>query len=200
MGESGIYQIRNLTNGKVYLGSTVNLQRRWSEHKTKLQKNKHANRHLQFAWNKYGEESFVFEVLEYCMKSEYLKREQYWLDQLKPYKNGYNICSTAIGGDTFSLNPRKEEIRKKFGKIRKGVILGLTYEEVYGSEKAKRIKKKMSDSRKGKSSWNKGIPQSEESKIKNINSHLGCKNNFYGKHHTEETKDKIRKAKLKRES
>jgi hypothetical protein len=55
---SGVYQIRCLITGQIYIGSAVNMPARWSEHRRRLQRGVHANQHLQQAWNKYGEENF----------------------------------------------------------------------------------------------------------------------------------------------
>src|SRR3990167_3499824 len=60
MSMCGIYMIRCLANGKVYVGSSVNAMARWYTHRDKLRKNRHANKHLQYAWNKYGEKAFLF--------------------------------------------------------------------------------------------------------------------------------------------
>ena len=62
--KSGIYQIRNLVNGKVYVGSAVNLQHRRREHRSDLRNGNHHSIKLQRAYNKYGESSFAFEILE----------------------------------------------------------------------------------------------------------------------------------------
>jgi len=65
MGKTGtIYMIENLVNGKVYVGQTVNsVKRRWQAHRSMLKRNNHDNFYLQNAWNKYGEDSFVFKVI-----------------------------------------------------------------------------------------------------------------------------------------
>lgn len=64
----GIYQIRNLINDKRYIGFTHKFNARWTDHKKKLNQNRHGNPHLQTAWNKYGSENFVFEILEVIKK------------------------------------------------------------------------------------------------------------------------------------
>ena len=61
---SGIYKITNLINKKYYIGSSLDIKRRWKEHRRNLIKNKHNNIHLQKSWNKYGENSFLFEIIE----------------------------------------------------------------------------------------------------------------------------------------
>lgn len=59
----GVYLIRNIKNGKVYVGQTNNLKLRKQNHFADLKANIHHNKHLQSAWNKYGKENFEFEVL-----------------------------------------------------------------------------------------------------------------------------------------
>ena len=74
---SGIYMLYNIVDNKYYIGSAVNLRERWLGHKSFLNCNNHHSQHLQNAWNKYGEQSFKFQVLEYVAdKNELLKREQ----------------------------------------------------------------------------------------------------------------------------
>lgn len=97
--KSGIYQIRNTKNGKVYVGSAVNLRKRFLKHKSYLSRNVHPNARLQSAANKYGLESFSFELLEICNRAEVIDREQVWLDKLMVVENGYNISPNA---DPFS--------------------------------------------------------------------------------------------------
>jgi group I intron endonuclease len=95
---SGIYQIKNIINGKVYIGSSIDLKRRENEHFNFLRKNKHYNRYLQRAWNKYGEENFKFEVLEYVKdNNDLINKEQFWIDIIDASNQliGYNLSPTA---------------------------------------------------------------------------------------------------------
>lgn len=59
-----IYRITNMENGKYYIGSAESFERRKWQHKNDLKKGQHSNPRLQAAWNKYGADAFVFEVLE----------------------------------------------------------------------------------------------------------------------------------------
>ena len=62
--KAGVYLISNNVNGKCYVGSTIHLDQRRKQHFSRLEHNKHVNKHLQNAYNKYGREAFEFEVLE----------------------------------------------------------------------------------------------------------------------------------------
>lgn len=86
----GIYIITSLRNQKVYIGQSKHIEQRWEEHKKALQKNVHQNKHLQRAWNKYGEKNFIFSILEECDEKLLDEREQYWID----YYGGINSQNT----------------------------------------------------------------------------------------------------------
>lgn len=92
----GIYSITNIINSKCYVGQSVDISRRFSQHRSNLNKNKHVNRHLQYAWNKYGENNFKFDVLEICKAEDLNEKEKYWIDYCNSYNNGYNL---DYGGD-----------------------------------------------------------------------------------------------------
>lgn len=104
----GVYQILNLKNDKIYIGSSSHMnggiKRRWYEHVTSLQNNCHANTHLQRAWNLYGAENFQFSIIEDIDrdKQKILEREQYYIDyffKIKGKDNCYNINKLATGGN-----------------------------------------------------------------------------------------------------
>ena len=112
--KSGIYKITNIESGKFYIGSSKNIEKRFSDHSRDLRKNEHQNIILQRSWNLHGSGSFVFEIMEECDPQECLKREQYYLDLMMPYMGvGYNINTCANGGDSFTYHPNKEEMREK---------------------------------------------------------------------------------------
>ena len=83
----GVYRACCLPTGKIYVGSSVKIEARWSGHKKLLQKGRHTSRHFQHAWDKYGHEAFSFEIIEECLRDKLLEREQYWIDNLKPELN-----------------------------------------------------------------------------------------------------------------
>jgi len=93
MSNTGIYKIKNIINNDCYIGSaSYTFNKRWNTHKHQLKNNKHHSIILQRAWNKYGENNFNFEIIEYCEPYECLIKEQHYLDNLKPK---YNINPNA---------------------------------------------------------------------------------------------------------
>ena len=120
--ECGIYQIRNIINNKIYIGSTKNFPNRWRNHKSDLNRNKHGNKYLQNAWNKYGNESFVFEKLLICDEKDLIMFEQKFIDYFKPCNrdNGYNLRELAESGPTKIWT---DEERRKMSETKKGTKL-----------------------------------------------------------------------------
>lgn len=98
----GVYRIINTVNNKIYIGSTTSgFYTRYTCHKSDLKLNEHHSILLQRAWNKYGELSFDFEILEIVeSKLDTLKKEQEYLDKFESYNSniGYNIAKYADGG------------------------------------------------------------------------------------------------------
>ena len=108
----GIYMLFNVYNNKCYVGSTNNFYRRKNEHFNYLRNNKHHSDHLQKAYNKYGEDKFIFIVLEECKIENFISREIFWIKIKNSLdsKYGYNI---AIPQKNESLIPREETTLKK---------------------------------------------------------------------------------------
>lgn len=111
----GIYKITCIANGKIYVGSSCNMAQRCMVHRSALRGKYHDNTHLQRAWNKYGEQSFVFEVIELVMPWSLLDREQYWLDKLKPFdrNKGFNKNKIADKPPSQKGKPLSPEHRAK---------------------------------------------------------------------------------------
>ena len=75
----GIYAIVNKLNNKVYVGQSINIRSRLTKHKWELNKNIHHNPHLQYAWNKYGEDCFDFITLCETTEEKLDEMEQYYI-------------------------------------------------------------------------------------------------------------------------
>jgi group I intron endonuclease len=193
---SGIYKIINIKTGKFYLGSSNNIKKRWKIHKSSLRHNRHHSIHLQRAWNKYGENSFKFELVEEITEN-LLEIEQNYLDKLKPYETGYNTSKVAGGGDMISYHPNKKKIIKK----RSETILERNIKMT-----SKERKEKWSKPGKLNPNWRGGktlfkCPICGRVIKKHNKNQLSCakcrvrsgnKNPFYGKTHSKETKKKLK--------
>jgi len=156
MKKSGVYKIINVLNNNVYVGSSINLERRKREHFNLLKKNKHINTHLQNSWNKYGGDSFEFIILEFCEKEKCTLIEQNYIDKYNPI---YNINPRA--GSSLGIKHKQETIEK----IRK---------KQTGKIKSEETKKKIGDKNKGNYYRKKYIDLTEDEK-KNYRNKSGFK-------------------------
>jgi len=112
---SGIYLITCKSNGDRYIGSSKSILSRRSDHWNQLRNGKSHNKHLQSVWNKYGEDSFVFELLERVENTSLLlEREQYWIDTMKPELNKSIKAESGFLGQKHSVETieRLREIQK----------------------------------------------------------------------------------------
>lgn len=110
----GIYTITNTANGHRYVGSAVDMGRRWHQHKSSLLGNSHHSIYLQRAWDKYGESAFKFEILERWEPEFLVGMEQWWMNMLQPE---YNICKVA--GSTLG-HKHTDEARKNMAAAQTG--------------------------------------------------------------------------------
>ena len=78
--EPGIYRIVNTVTNRTYIGSSINVHARLRGHKRMLKNGTHRNPHLQYSWNKHGEQSFEFELLVNCDRTNIELREQQFMD------------------------------------------------------------------------------------------------------------------------
>jgi group I intron endonuclease len=211
---SGIYQIRNLINNHFYIGQSTNLSKRKGYHFSRLRNIVHENPYLQNSFNKYGEENFIFEILLICEISELTYYEQKYFDILKPEYNIRKECIDSNKGLKHSESAiqkiseaskrsmsdpdviakisksntgkvHSEETRKKLSEINTGRVFTEDH------------KKKISDSLKNKSSYEKRIV-SEITRKKMSDAQKGKPSPMKGKHHTEESKLKMKEKRNNR--
>lgn len=135
-----IYSILNKVNGKIYIGLTTKGMARFKKHKSELRNHTHHNPHLQNAWDKYGEDAFEFNVLEYCPKEKLGENEDWWIkffDSENRLK-GYNLQSGGLSNFIVS-----DETRKKLSDINRG-----ENHWNYGKHHSLETRKKISESLK----------------------------------------------------
>ena len=114
---SGIYKITNIATGDFYIGQSINIEKRKIYHLWELHKNRHSNEYLQRAYNKYGKENFVFEIILYCEPFELTRYEQALVDRWNPSYNMHVLCVDSAKGVK-----RSEETKKKIEESRKTPI------------------------------------------------------------------------------
>lgn len=116
---AGVYEIRNDRHGLRYIGSSVNLRRRWKFHLYCFRTGKHHSQRMQRTYDKYGEGIFTFHVLELCEQQLRLVAEQRWLDSTNAAsrRDFYNASPTAGSNLGFAVS---DETRKKMSKSQKG--------------------------------------------------------------------------------
>ena len=96
----GVYQIRNIVNSKILIGSALNLTGALNSPKFQLNAGSHVNKTLQAEWREFGSESFVFEILDeltategpdHDYRADLAFLEEFWLEKEQPYgERGYN--------------------------------------------------------------------------------------------------------------
>jgi group I intron endonuclease len=161
MTNCGIYQILNVMNGRRYLGSSQDCQRRKSEHMSRLRRGAHGNAKLQAAWNKHGEAAFQFSMVFSVFNRDDLESiEQAFLDEDKAVEIGYNLAPTA--GNTAGWRASDETRRRMSdaAKRRDNTAQQLAMvAAVRGKKRTKEFSEHLSARRKG-------AKATEETKVK----------------------------------
>lgn len=171
-----IYSILNKANGKIYVGQTDRTaQIRKTEHFSELRTQVHTNPHLQASWNKYGEDSFEFNVLEHCDEKDLGVNEDWWIDYFDSTdrSKGYNLQTGGVVGYT-----RTEEFGRKISERLKGV------------PRSEETKKKISKSNSGENNPFFGKVHTDETKLRL--SKLRNKTGYYRV--TKERKDDVKQG------
>ena len=186
---TGIYKITNIVTGKCYVGSTININKRFIKHKTELKCNKHHSLKLQNSYNKHGVNSFVYETIEECSEDIIIVREQHYIDLYNSYREGYNCAPKA--GNRLGLK-HSDESKRKMSKSQTGKKLSKETKEKLrnirlGKKASKETKLKWSKQRTG-NSFAKGFKHSDETRKKVSESKMGHKVSI-------ETKKKISESK-----
>ena len=163
----GIYVITNKINGKRYIGSSAYVEGRWSAHHWHLRNGVHHNAHLQSAWNKYGEEAFVFSIIKECPIDQLVDQEQgYLMSQPE-----YNIAEFADASQRGAKHT--EEWKRNQSERAKKYVMS--------TEERQRVSQRMKGNTNNK---NRDYNHSNETKRK-------ISESLRGKLHSEETKLKM---------
>lgn len=144
--KSGVYKIVCSENGKVYIGSSKNIDKRWKEHKWLLKNNRHGNKKLQAAFDLYGMDSFTHEIVEIVLEESRLNEVELF------HIKSYNALDRKIG---FNLS-----------EITRGVSLSGDKHPLFGKTWKEESKRKLSSTIRGSNHPRFGMVTSEEAKEK----------------------------------
>lgn len=189
-----VYSITNIKTNKIYIGQTINFKRRKSEHIYNLKNNKHRNHYLQEDFNIFGEASFIFKI-----EAENLNRDQRLEIETKLIQFHGGIESFQVYNFQDNIN-ENIEMKNLVSKNQKGKVIKTSSIEKMREKLKGRT---LSDSHKQniRKSCKRFIgdinPAKRPEVRKKISEAVSGKNNgFYGKHHSQEAKDKIRQSRL----
>ncbi len=122
---SGVYQIIGLNSFKIYIGSAIDIWKRWYRHQWDLENNRHHCKHLQNYYNKYGSTSLTIKVLTPCSIESLIDVEQLYLDKI-PKEIRFNSAPKA--GNTLGVpsphiaNYNRTKKSKQYKFIKDGVL------------------------------------------------------------------------------
>jgi group I intron endonuclease len=165
----GIYKIINVVNNKFYVGSAVDLKRRKAQHFSKLRTGKHNNRHLQATWLKYGEQAFVFAVVEELPDdADLLAAENVWLKEHVGKSYCYNVAIDAVSpgrgmggekhpmwGKTFShtVEAKAKMAAASTGRPQSEKSIAATRARLIGKPKSAEVRAKISATMSGEGNY-----------------------------------------------
>jgi group I intron endonuclease len=188
--QSGIYKITNKINKKYYIGSAYDLYKRYKDHRSALEGNRHHNKQLTRFVNKYGIDNLEFDLLEECSIEELESREQYYIT------NSKNIFNETLDVKACNRGKKLSEEHKQ------NISNSIKAKNIIRSEETKTKISKANKGRTGKyerteeqkqKARDKAINNSERSR--KISEALKGRKNTWTTKHTEETKLKISKTK-----
>ena len=187
----GVYKIVNCKDGKFYIGSSVDIEKRFNSHRKALIEGKHNNEYLQNAWNKYGEDSFDFIVIEEVNDiNELRNRETYYLQTTNctDHSIGYNLLNNANVGLGVSAS---KEVRKKISEACSGSKNGN-----YGRKHTEEELIRMHNNR-----WGEGYIRKPRKSVRKTPEELAISRQrmselMKGRIVSQETREKIRQSRL----
>ena len=194
----GIYKIESIIKpDRIYIGSAVDIKRRWSNHLNDFKKGTHLNKKLQNHYNKYGKDDFVFSIIyefEFRDRKQIKEIEDNFIRTLNPY---FNICKSAThsraGLKNSSIHKKriKRSLNKKEIKEKQRKRMMGENNPNFGKSPSIETTKKISESLKIFFQTEEGLKLAKEASSRNKGTkyHEGFK-------HTAETKEKMRLKKI----
>lgn len=159
----GIYMIRHLPSGRVYIGRSLNISRRWTVHRWELNAGRHQNEYLQRTWTRDGAGAFVFTVLEACAIDATVSAEERHMAEHRAAERefGFNLLGSECGALRHSTETKECLRALALARGAKG-----DRHPNFGKKASEEVRAKMSAAGKGRPSTKRGVPLSEEQKRK----------------------------------
>lgn len=154
---SGIYKIQNLINGKVYVGKTVNLRKRYGSYKSSYynRTERQINSYLMSSIDKYGPTNFSFSVLEFCSIGNLSERELFWMVELEStnLEKGYNLrldSSTGMVAHEATREKISRRVKEEYANgTRSAEAVGAFFSEMWKDDELKdQMRQQVSESRR----------------------------------------------------
>jgi group I intron endonuclease len=144
-----IYEFINKTNGKSYIGQTINYKKRIKDHQFNY-KNNLKKTPFYSALKKYGWNNFEINIIEECSEKLLNEKEIYWISEKKSlYPNGYNLLEGGNQAKHTDITRQKISERRKGMKFSEKHIENLKKSHL-GYVMPEEQKIKISQSNKGK--------------------------------------------------
>jgi group I intron endonuclease len=119
---SGVYFLECITESRYYIGSSVDIEKRWKEHVRELNAQRHHSIELQKVWNEYGQEDFCFGILAIVSdETDRLMTEQIWIDFTDATNPIFGLNRSANAADAIAGVPRTQEHNDKIGRAHLGM-------------------------------------------------------------------------------
>ena len=181
---SGVYGIKSISHPeRIYIGSAMNIRKRWREHKMDLQKGRHHNIKIQRHYDCYGIDDLVFEVIVECDIDNLIKMEQVFLNLYRPWFNILMVAESRLG------MKHTEEAKAKISMAGTG--------KLHSNESRDKIRKANtghtcnSETRAKIGIANKGKFRTEEVRRIMSKNRTGCNNPNYGKRNSDKVRTKM---------
>jgi len=187
MNTSGVYAIRCTANSKVYIGQSIKIDKRKAYHFSSLRGGYHENKHLQRSFNKHGESSFIFCVIEYSSVEMLDASEIFWIRFFKSDDgvHGYNAESGGNENKIMSAETRAKISAAGMGRVQSQETIARRVAVLRGQKRSAEFCKKLGDRRRGvvaspetllkMSASRKGFCHSAETKAKMSTTRMGYK-------------------------
>ena len=177
---SGVYKIQSkFVPNRLYVGSSLDIHKRWWDHKTRLKEGLHKNPILQAHYNKYGTDDFEFCVIEECSQEMLINREQYYIDVLRPSFNVLLFAENSLGHKHSEETKQKirekaigrivsDETKQRMSDSQLKANRGGINHPMYGKHHKESSRIKSSESHMGIPSWNKGLTKETDERVMKI--------------------------------